>query len=180
MRGWSYMLRNTIEFSIQEAHGDCSGAQFCFVFNWDTVVLQHCVRFCCTVKWLSYRYTCIPFFFGFRSHLGHCSATQQVFISYLFYAYFMYHSQSPNSSDPSFPLLVSLFLSCKQVHLYHFSGFHVYALIYDFFFSFLLHFVWQSLGPSMSLQMIQFHSFCWIIFHWIYVLCLYPLICWYI
>ena len=31
MRGWSYMLRNTIEFSIQEAHGDFSGAQFCFV-----------------------------------------------------------------------------------------------------------------------------------------------------
>jgi len=32
MRGWSYMLRSTIEFSIQEAHGDFSGAQFCFVF----------------------------------------------------------------------------------------------------------------------------------------------------
>jgi len=26
------MLRSTIEFSIQEAHGDFSGAQFCFVF----------------------------------------------------------------------------------------------------------------------------------------------------
>ena len=30
------------------------------------------------------------------------------------------------------------------------------------FFSFWLHSVWQSLGPSMSLQMTQFHSFLWL------------------
>ena len=40
-----------------------------------------------------------------------------------------------------FSTSVSLFLPCKLVHLYHFSRFHIYALIYDICFSFsdLLH-----------------------------------------
>ena len=78
-------------------------------------------------------------------------------------------SQSPNSSHrhpfPSlvficlFSTSVSLFLPCK-VHLYHFLRFHIYALIYDICFSLsdLLHSVWQSLGPSTSLQMTQSRS----------------------
>ena len=36
-------------------------------------------------------------------------------------------------------------------------------------FSDLLHSVWQTLGPSRSLQMTQFHSFLWLIFHHIYI-----------
>ena len=85
-------------------------------------------------------------------------------------------SKSPNSSPcappPVSPLVsirlfstfVSLFLPCKPVHLYHFSRFHVYALIYDTCFSLsdLFHSVWQTLGPSTSLQMTQFHSFLWL------------------
>ena len=87
-------------------------------------------------------------------------------------------SQSPNSSHhhPSpchFPRLgsihlssasVSLFLPCKPVHLYHFSRFHIYALIYNICFSLydLLHSVWRSLDPSTSLQMTQFRSFLWL------------------
>ena len=35
-----------------------------------------------------------------------------------------------------FSTSVSLFLLCKQVHLYHFSRFHIYALIYNICFSF--------------------------------------------
>ena len=60
-----------------------------------------------------------------------------------------------------FSTSVSLFLPCKLVHLYQFSRFHIYALIYDICFSLsdLLHSVWQSLGPSTSLQMSQFRSF---------------------
>ena len=80
-----------------------------------------------------------------------------------------------------FSTSVSLFLPCKLVHLYHFSRFHIYAFIYNICFSLsdLLHSVWQSLGPSMSLQMIQFCSFLWWIFHFIYVPhLLYPFICW--
>ena len=33
-----------------------------------------------------------------------------------------------------FPTSVSLFLPCKPVHLYHFSRFHIYALIWYLFF----------------------------------------------
>ena len=80
-------------------------------------------------------------------------------------------SQSPNLSHhhhhARFPPLVSirlfstsvsLFLPCKPVHLYYFSRFHIYVLIYDICFSLsdLLHSVWQTLGPSTSLQITQF------------------------
>ena len=63
-----------------------------------------------------------------------------------------------------FSTSVSLFLPCKPVHLYHLSRFHIYALIYNICFSLsdLLHSVWQSLDPSTSLQMTQFHSFLWL------------------
>ena len=99
-----------------------------------------------------------------------------VYSRFLLVIYFIHicQSQSPNSSHPPrpFPPLVSihlfctsvaLFLPCKPVHLHHFSRFHIYVLIYNFFsLSDLLHYVWQSLSPSMSLQMIQFHSFLWL------------------
>ena len=63
-----------------------------------------------------------------------------------------------------FSTSVSLFLSCKPVHLYHFSIFHIYVLIHNIRFSLsnLLHSVWQSLGPSTCLQMTQFPSFLWL------------------
>ena len=82
-------------------------------------------------------------------------------------------SQFISPRTPRFPPLVSirlfstsvsLFLPCKPVYLYHFSRFHIYALIYDICFSLsdLLHCVRQSLGPSVSLQMTQFRSFLWL------------------
>ena len=78
-------------------------------------------------------------------------------------------SQSPSSShlpfSPWFSCLFStmcLFLLCKRVHLYHFSRSHVYVLIYIICFSDLLHSVWKSLSPSMSLQTARFHSFLWL------------------
>ena len=62
-----------------------------------------------------------------------------------------------------FSASVSQFLPCKPVHLYHFSRFHIYVLIYDICFSLsdLFHSVWQSLDPSTSLQITQFRSFLW-------------------
>ena len=42
---------------------------------------------------------------------------------------------SPLVSIRLFSTSVSLFLPCKPVHLYHFSRFHIYALIYDICFS---------------------------------------------
>ena len=48
---------------------------------------------------------------------------------------------SPLGSIHLFSTSVSLLLPCKPVHLYHFSRFHLYALIYDngFSLSDLLH-----------------------------------------
>ena len=99
-------------------------------------------------------------------------------ISYLFYTYkcIYIHPNLPihptTTPTPCFTpqcpyicsLHLSLFLPGKPVHLNHFSRFHIYALIYDISFSLsnLLHSVWQSLGPSTSLQMTQFHSFLWL------------------
>ena len=93
---------------------------------------------------------------------------QQVLISHQFYTHQCIHV-NPNrpihhtTTPPPrhFPPLVSirlfstsvsLFLPCKPVHLYHFSTFHIYVLIYDICFSLsdLLHSVWQSLDPSTS------------------------------
>ena len=84
--------------------------------------------------------------------------------------------QSPNPSHSPFPfdihmfsMSVSLFLLCKQVHLYHFSRFHIYALIYHVCFSLSDFTLWQFLGPSVSLQMAQFPFHVRVIFHCIYV-----------
>ena len=99
---------------------------------------------------------------------------QQVLISYVFYAYYCIYVNPnlPVHPTPTFPpwcpyvpsLHLSLFLPCKPVHLYHFSRFHIYALIHNICFSLsdLLHSVKQSLGPSTSLQMSQFRSFLWL------------------
>ena len=58
----------------------------------------------------------------------------------------------------------SLFLPHKLVHLYHFSRLLIYALRYYICFSLsdLLYSVWQTLGPSISIQMTQFCSFLWL------------------
>ena len=97
-------------------------------------------------------------------------------LSILYILVYICQSQFPSSSHhppPTFPPLVSihlfstsvsLFLPCKPVHLYHFSRFYMYVLIYNIWFSLsdLLHSIWQSLGPSTSLQMTQFCSFLWL------------------
>ena len=82
-------------------------------------------------------------------------------------------STPPSPPHRGFPPLVSIrlfstsvsqLLPCKLVHLYHFSRFHIHALIYDICFSLsdILHSVWQSLDPSTSQQMTQFRSFLWL------------------
>ena len=40
-------------------------------------------------------------------------------------------SSSPSVSTDRFSVSESLFLSCKEVHQYHFSRLHTYVLIYD-------------------------------------------------
>ena len=77
----------------------------------------------------------------------------------------MCQSQSSSSSHPSpcplcvhlshFSLCLCLCFCFANKIIYHFSRFHIYAFTYDIYFSLfhLLHSVWQSLGPSTSLQM---------------------------
>ena len=81
--------------------------------------------------------------------------------SQLFYTWYCMNVNTTLSIHPtlSFPYLVStslfctsvsLFLSCKWVHQYHFSRFRMYVLICDICFSLsnLLHSTWQTLGSS--------------------------------
>ena len=135
-----------------------------------------------TVQW-SESAICIHIspLFWIPSHLGHHRALsrvpcaiQQVLISYLFYTYqCIYVSPNlPIHLTPPFPpwcpyvcsLHLCLFLPCKQVHLYHFSRFHIYVLIYSICFSLsdLLHSVLTVTRSTMSLQMTQFCSFLWL------------------
>ena len=120
--------------------------------------------------------------FGFPSHLSHHRASrrvlcsiQYVLISYLFYMYYQYMLVPVFQFIPHTPfslwhpkclfsVSVSLFLLCRSDHLYHFLRFHIYALIYDICSSLSdwLHSIWESVGPTMSLQMTQFHSFLWL------------------
>ena len=64
-------------------------------------------------------------------------------VMYIFQCYSLYpsHPLLPPRRPQIHPLCLSLFPPWKQVHQYHFSRFHIYALIYDICFSFsdLLH-----------------------------------------
>ena len=86
-------------------------------------------------------------------------------IAYMCQCYSLTSSQlpfPPVSSSP-FSTSASLFLPCHQVHRYHFFRFHIYALAWCICFSLsdLLHSVWQTLGPSTSLQITHFPSILW-------------------
>ena len=80
---------------------------------------------------------------------------------------YTHQSQFPNSSHPPppcpFSTSLSLFLPCKWAHLYHFSRFHIYALINKFVFIFLTYFtLYDPLGPPTCLRMTQCHSLLWL------------------
>ena len=65
---------------------------------------------------------------------------------------------------------VSLFLFCKQVHLYHFFLVSIHKGCH-FSISAWLHSIWQSLGPFILLWITSFNYFKdWLLFHWIHVL----------
>ena len=77
-----------------------------------------------------------------------------------------YVPASPSPPCPQVRLQCLHLYSCPTTRFIdiHFSRFHIYALAYGSCFSLsdLLHSVWQTLGPSTSLQINQFHSFLWL------------------
>ena len=96
--------------------------------------------------------------------------------SYPFYIWYCIYVHATLSFRPSLPfslllssspfsMSASLFLSCPYVlqNLFFFS-FHIYVLAYGICFSLsdLLHSVWQTPGPSTSLQITQFRFFVWL------------------
>ena len=142
------------------------------------IVLSHltCSTFCLWMKWIGSSSFWLKY--SFFSLLIFSYTAGSYYLSILYILLYKGQSQSTDSSHqhhspPHFhPLVsillfstsVSLFLSCKLVHQYHFPRFHIYALIHDICFplSDLLHSVRHSVGPSMFLQMTQFHSFLWL------------------
>ena len=110
--------------------------------------------------------------FPFRSihslkYTSQCYTVGAHQLSVLYIAVCKCQSQFSNSSYPPFlppvstrlfSASVSLFLLCKYAHLYHFSRFHIYALIYDICFSLsdLLHSVGQSLRQKNKTYRIFF------------------------
>ena len=127
---------------------------FKFIFNGRIVVLQFCVRFCCTVMWISYKYTYSPSLSSLPPshppscpsrvitepravlpalHRGSppaiCFTRGSVYVSLLLLR-FIPPSPFPHlGSTHLFSTSASLFLPYKEVHQYHFSRFHIYALI---------------------------------------------------
>ena len=97
------------------------------------------------------------------------------------YSQFVLTSSSPPCLHVCSPMTASPFLPCKQVHLYHFFRFCIYAFVYDICFSLfdLLLSIGQNLGPSTSLQMTQLRAFLWLSSIPLYILpyLLYPFIC---
>ena len=93
---------------------------------------------------------------------------------------FICQSESPNSSQTCFPPWYPYICFLCLCLYFCFAKKIIYAIFLNstylgFSFPDLLHSVWQPLGPSMSLQMIQFCPFLWLIPHCIYV----PhLLCW--
>ena len=116
-----------------------------------------------------YTYIPPPFFISFpfkspqstqQSSLCYTAGSHQLSISYILV--YICQSQSLNSSHTLFPPLVSIhlfstsvsvFLPCKQVHLYHFSRFHVYMLIYNIFvFLFLTTSLFMTVSRSIHVS----------------------------
>ena len=99
------------------------------------------------------------------------SALLQVPTSNLLYIRSAHTSNPISQFVPPPPTCVhtSIFYVCVSIAALQigssvlFSRFHIHVLTYDYFsLSDLLHFVWQTLGPSTPLQMTHFCPFLWL------------------
>ena len=128
---------------------------FLICFNWKIIALQYCVGFCHISIGISHRYIYVPSLLNRPptplgchrvpgvSSLHHTGNSHWLSIlhmeMYMFPCYSLNLSHSflsPLKETTSFfSTSASLFLPCKQVLQYHFSRFHVYALLYNICFS---------------------------------------------
>ena len=102
------------------------------------------VSFCCRVKCISCMYTATPPTPQVITELGAELPALYRGLPHLFYTWKHTHVSASSQFIPPasplgvpthpFPTSVPLFLPCKQVHLYHFSRFHIHALISTFFY----------------------------------------------
>ena len=74
-------------------------------------------------------------------------------------------SPSPTVPTSPFSISASPFLPCKQVHQYHFSGFHIYDVCFSLSAFTLFN---QALGSFTSLQLTQIRSFLWFSYSIVY------------
>ena len=123
-----------------------------------------CYTFCITM-WICCKYTYIPSLLSLpctpldhhrplgwapmlhsrlplASYFTHGSVRTSVLLSW-----FISPSPSPVGSTSPSSTSVSQFLPCRWVHQYHFSVFHIYALVYDICFS-----LWLAAAAAKSLQ----------------------------
>ena len=150
-----------------------------FIFNWRIIALQSCVGFCHTTKQIRHKYTSFPPWASLPSSshpipLGHHRAGAGLSVLYSSFPLAIYFTHNsvylsicllpPAVSTSLFSTSVSLMLFCKQVHQYHFSRFHIYALIYNICFSLSdsFHSAKQALGSSTSVQLTHICSFLWL------------------
>ena len=116
--------------------------------SYHSINCSHHVIYYIPMTYLSYNwkfdfFLCMYFIYLFISYSRFLSVISFIHISvYISIPIFQFITPPPPS--PCFPPLVSirlfstslsLFLPCKPVHLYHFSRFHIYALIYNICFS---------------------------------------------
>ena len=137
----------------------------------------------------------------YRTPLGHCKAPSRspcavllLPTSQLFFTFHTVYMSMLLSLCPTFDLpphvLKSILYVClfipalplgSSVPFFFFFRFHIYALAYGISFSRsdLLPSVWQTLGPSISLQITQFRIFLWLSNIPLYICAtlLYPFIC---
>ena len=133
-------------------------AQLCVFgfFNWRITVLQYRVGLCHASTWISHRYTHVPSLLSLsptshpipllsrvREHQVRapvCHTANPHWLSvftrgdvYVSVLLFEFIPLSPPPTVPTSLFSMSVFppLSCRRVHQYHLSRFHIYVLTYD-------------------------------------------------
>ena len=154
------------------------------IFYWSILDLWYYISFRCTTQWFSvfiYRlyskFTINVDYILCAVKYIHVLIYFMHSIWFLLISYFFPLSFSPSATTSLFSRSVSLFLFCYIPSFVLFLGFHLEVKSYSICLS-LTYFTWYLLGPSILLQMAEFHYFYgWIIFLCVHILhFLYPFI----